>query len=63
MRRMFCCCAAMPTSGRARAILRLRDYERAAVGMPDLAQARNGVARLRSQMVAGNTGASAPVNR
>ncbi|HWM48911.1 MAG TPA: tetratricopeptide repeat protein [Xanthobacteraceae bacterium] len=31
--------------------LALRDYQRAAAGMPDLAEARNGVARLRSQLV------------
>jgi tetratricopeptide (TPR) repeat protein len=34
--------------------LALKDYERAGKGMPDLAQAHSGVARLRSQMV-GNT--------
>jgi tetratricopeptide (TPR) repeat protein len=40
--------------------LALADYERAAQGMPDLAQARTGVARLRSQMVssAGTTGSA-----
>lgn len=40
--------------------LALRDYEKAGQGMPDLAQARSGIARLRSQMVGATTGSAAP---